>query len=452
MSTSKAALDFDTSLPRTYSDSWREAYGQGTDEPRRSSYQAPNGEPVVFAYDSIALGGGQNIATAEYPYGYWSHTRLGEKPHTIRIEGHFIGENYIGERNKFAAALQVPTDDDNSGFIDLPLWGRFKVVVKDWGVREDKKDNGSSDIFIEFERAGYSDTKRFEAAAKNLAQLSVESAVENIKTVAVSSFAKALASGSDADTLAAGFGSIAEKLKAVIGRVQGAVSCLNNMTNKVNSVTSLIAQGVRLPATLAQSAVSAVFGIVEGVFEIRNAFAETASYFQNISGSLEGSGYSSDSEQFAKRNEKNVVMNLLTASNYELEEEAITERQWNTKNAVENFYKTVAFGASAQLIVKLDSDDSHTFQSIQGLWTLFGKLEESIDKEDSDVYAAVEEARIACAEVLLLQEYDTELTRRIRKEMPLLSLALLLGCDAERVRNLNAIADSFLIKGDVVYV
>ena len=79
MSTSKAATSFDPSLPRTYSDSWREAYGQGTDTPRLSSYQAPDGEPVVFAYDSISLGGGQNIDTVEYPFGFWSNTKLGEE-------------------------------------------------------------------------------------------------------------------------------------------------------------------------------------------------------------------------------------------------------------------------------------------------------------------------------------------------------------------------------------
>lgn len=447
MSTSNAALNFDSSLPRAYSDSWREAYGQGTDTPRLTSYQAPEGEPVIFAYDSISLGGGQNVDTAEYPYGFWSNTRLGEKPHTIRIKGHLIGENYIGERNKLVSALQIPTDDDNSGFVDLPLWGRFKVVVVTWDVDEDKKENGSSSVSIEFKRAGYSDTKRFDAAAKNLTKLNVESAVESVKEAAVKAFTKAVEKSKDVNTLAAGFGSITSKLATVIGRVQGGVSFMNDMTNKVNSVTSLIAQGVRLPATLAQAAVSAVFGIVTGVIDIKNAFDDTTSYFQNA-----GSNSSeSVSEQFVNRNEKNIVMNFMLASNYELEEEVITEQQWNTKEAIENFYKTVAFGASAQLLIKLNAD-THTYDNMKGLWTLFEKLEESINKEDSDVYTAIEDTRIACAEVLLSHKYDTELTRHIRKEMPLLAIAIQLGCDAERIRNLNSIADSFLINGDVVYV
>lgn len=446
------STDFDTSLPRTYSDSWREAYGQGTDTPRMSSYQAPNGEPVYFVYDSIGLGGGQNLDTSEYPYGFWSNTWLGEKPHTIRIKCHVIGEDYIATRNKLVSALKVKTDDDTPGYLDLPLWGRFSVVVETWNVDEDKKDNGSSDISIDFKRAGFSDTQRFDVAAKNLTTLNVESVIETVKTAAVKSFAAALEKGNDAATLAAGFGSITNKLAAIVGRVQGVASAMNEMTNKINSVTSLIAQGVRLPVTLAQATISATFGIAAGVIEITNAWNETASYFQNLGDNVSGgSDAGDDSEQFVKRNEKNTVMNFLTASSYVVETDAVTTQQWETKKAIENLYKTAAFGASAQLLVKLNADN-HTYENMQGLWTLFEKLEGSIDKENPEVYAAVEDTRIACAEVLLSQEYDMELTRRIRKEMPLLALALQLGCDAERIRQLNAVADSFLIKGDVIYV
>lgn len=144
-------------------------------------------------------------------------------------------------------------------------------------------------------------------------------------------------------------------------------------------------------------------------------------------------------------------MNFLTATNYELDDEAITEQQYNTKSAVENLYKVVAFGAVAQLLTKLDST-TQTYESQKGLWALFEKLEDSIDKEDSDIYAAVENCRIACAQTLLSYNYDMELTRRIKREMPLLTLALYLGCDADRIRSLNAVSDSFLIKGDVIYV
>ena len=450
MSTSKAATSFDPSLPRTYSDSWREAYGQGTDTPRLSSYQAPDGEPVVFAYDSISLGGGQNIDTVEYPFGFWSNTKLGDKTHTIRIKGHVIGEDYIKQRSVLVAAFQVPTDDDTPGFLDLPLWGRFKVVVETWNVDEEKQKNGMSEISLELKRAGYSDTKRLDTAIANLSKQNVDSAVSNLKKVSVASFAKTIEKAKDTNTLASGFGKLTKALANIVGRVQGAISAMNSMVSKINSVTSLIAQGIRAPKELAQAFISAVYGIVSGVLEIKNAADETASYFM---GSDDEDSDSGDSvmEKFIQRNEKNVVMNFLTASNYELSDEAITEQQWNTKKAVENLYRMAAFGAVAQLFVKIDPD-TQSFDKQSGLWALFEKLEESIDKENPDVYAAVEETRIACAETLLTYSYDRELKRHIRQSMPLLPLALYLGCDAEKIRSLNEVADSFLIEGDVIYV
>lgn len=435
-------------MPRAYSDSWREAYGRTADTPRFSSYQAPGGNPVDFVFDSIGIGGGQNVDTAEYPYGFWSNTRLGEKPHTVKLKGHLIGEDYIKERSELIAALQAATDDDNPGTLDLPLWGRFKVVVQNWNVDEAKTDTGSCEISIDFVRAGYSDTQRFTDAASSLTSLNVEKAVSDLKSAATASFAATVEAAKDTEMLASGFAEIVNTLADVVGTVQGAVSVINDVTNKVRAITNLIAQGVRAPKELAQALVSAVFGIVAGVIEIKNAADETASYF--MSGDDE-EDVNTVSEQFIKRNEKKVLMNFLTATNYELSDEAITEQQYNTKKAVENLYKAVAFGASAQLITQLDSD-SQTYESVRGLWSLLSKLEDSIEKEDSDVYAAVEDVRIAAAQTLLAQNYDTELSRRIRNETPLLAIALYLGCDADKIRTLNFVSDSFLIKGDVKYV
>lgn len=470
MSTSNAALNFDSSLPRTYSDSWREAYGQNEDTHRLSSYQAPNGEPVVFAYDSISLSGGQNVDIAEYPYGFWSNTRLGEKPQSLKIKGHVIGEKYIAERTKLVSAFQVATDDDNPGTIDLPLWGRFNVVVTEWNVDEEKARTGLSDISIDVIRAGYSDTRRFDVAASNLTSLNIESAVADLKSAAVSAFTTVVEKSKDVTMLAQGFGKITQKLQAIIGRIQGARNILNDMTNKINAITNLIAQGVRLPKELAQAFVSAMFGILTGLLEIKNAADETASYFMkndsdnddNSSGSASSNGSSTSStlsamqsesvmQKFISRNEKNVLMQFLTAASYEINEAAITEQQYNTKTAMENLYRTAAFGVCAQLLTKLDAS-AETYNRQDGLWKLLEKLEDSINKEDSDVYAAVENCRIACAQTLLSCNYDMELTRHIKREMPLLALALYLGCDADRIRALNAVSDSFLIKGDVIYV
>ena len=268
MSTSKSALSFDSSLPRAYSDSWRKAYGQSEDTRRLSSYQAPNGKPVVFAYDSINLDGGQNMDTSEYPYGYWSNTQLGEKAQSVKIKGHLIGENYIASRNKIVTALQTATDDDNPGTLDLPLWGRFKVVVTTWSVAEEKSKTGLSDISLEFKRAGCSDARRFDEASKNLAAQNIDGAVSDLKAASVAAFAAAVKKQKDVTTLSQGFGKLASKLQAIVGRVQGARTVLNNMTNKINSITNLIAQGIRAPAELAQAFVSAAFGIVGGIMEM----------------------------------------------------------------------------------------------------------------------------------------------------------------------------------------
>ena len=54
--------------------------------------------------------------------------------------------------------------------------------------------------------------------------------------------------------------------------------------------------------------------------------------------------------------------------------------------------------------------------------------------------------------MLLSYSYDMELKRNIRREMPLLALAVYLGCDEDRLRSLNAVSDSFLMKGEIIYV
>ena len=114
-------------------------------------------------------------------------------------------------------------------------------------------------------------------------------------------------------------------------------------------------------------------------------------------------------------NEKNVLVQFLTASTYRLDEETITEQQYNTVLAIENLYKAVSFGVCAQLLTKIDPN-TQTYESQVGLWKLFEKLEDSIDKEDSDLFKTVEECRISCAQVLLSFNYDVELKREIRKD------------------------------------
>ncbi len=468
MSTSEKAINFDSSLPKPYSNSWRQAYGQGTETPRLSSYQAPEGKPVYFVYDSIALSGGQNVDTAQYPYGYWSNTRLGEKPQSVSVKLHVIGEDYIKQRSELVSAFQVSTDDDNPGFLDLPLWGRFKVVILDWDVDEDKSKTGMSSFTLKVERAGYSNSKRFAEVAENLGDTNIANAIDNLKSAATDAFETAVEKSKDVTTLAQGFGELSKKLADVVGRVQGAVRIINSMINRINGITNLIAQAVMTPRLLAQAFVSAAFGIVAGIMDITNAFSETASYFMHDSDSAsdstsvnENSNSTSSKlsprkqesvmQELIARNEKNVLFQFLSASTYKMDIEQITEQQYNTVSALENLYKTAAFGVCVQLLTRLDVE-KQTYKEQAGLWNLLEKLEDSIDKENSAVFAAVEECRINCAKMLLSYSYDIELKKQIRKEMPLLELAIYLGCDAERIRSLNKVSDSFLIKGDVIYV
>jgi hypothetical protein len=47
---------------------------------------------------------------------------------------------------------------------------------------------------------------------------------------------------------------------------------------------------------------------------------------------------------------------------------------------------------------------------------------------------------------------SNEMKRAVDAPLPLLYLAHYLGCDTARLRQLNRIADSFVVKGSVVYV
>jgi prophage DNA circulation protein len=131
-------VSFDPALPRPYKENWREAYRYDKDDsPRLSAYQAPDGNPVPFVLDSVRLSGGQSVDTAEYPFfGLWSNTPLNEKPHAITVHGFIRGDAYIKNRNALIEALRMRTDDDTPGFLDMPLWGRFPVVVVSYDVEE----------------------------------------------------------------------------------------------------------------------------------------------------------------------------------------------------------------------------------------------------------------------------------------------------------------------------
>jgi prophage DNA circulation protein len=433
-------MSFDPALPKPYSEDWRENYGfkYNTDKqhyeevqaPLLAAYQPPEGKPVPFVFDSVRLSGGQSVDTAEYPFfGLWSNTPLNEKPQTITINGFIRGDFYIKNRNALIEALRVTTDDGDPGFIDLPLWGRFPVVVDSWDVEEKGRENGQCSVSLTLTRAGVTVEERwkFEGTIEGRAEL----ARGDLAEAAIEKFNKELAEAADPNTMVSAFDQFKKNLIGVIGRLQGAESALNAMTNKAAGITNLIAQGVRAPRDLAQALFSAAAGIAAGLMEIKNSAGDTLSYFST------------------RNNTAKTLTHFLSASNYRLDTEAVTVRQAITKEASENLYRTMALCSSAQLLVRLETP---TYQQAKSYWALYEKLEAGVDQADPAVYRAVQDMRIAAARELASRSLDAELVRHIATPVPLLYLAHHLGCDNEKLKELNRPADSFVMQGDVKYV
>jgi hypothetical protein len=140
---------------------------------------------------------------------------------------------------------------------------------------------------------------------------------------------------------------------------------------------------------------------------------------------------------------------FLSAGNYTLPVKAVTVRQETTKTAIENLYRTTAFFTAARIIANMDS---LTYKKAGGYWRLIGTLEESINRENPRLYAALRDTRAALSRRLSGQELSREMTRRVSAASPLLCLAYYLGCDEDKIRELNSVADSFAVGGDIVYV
>jgi hypothetical protein len=450
-----SAAPFDAALPSPYKENWRKACrADPGDSPRMASYQAPGGEAIPFIQKSFRFTGGQSQDTAEYPFGgLWSNEYLNEKPQRLVVEGFLRGPAYIAERNRMIEALRVPTDDDHPGHIDLPFWGRFPVVVGDnYEISESADEQGQCAVSIPFTRAGVSVARRAgggdDAGGRDTpipAKIQLESASANLQAAAVDDFETRLAGSQfDLTALRAGFGQIKNTLLSILGRVQGAKTVLNAVTGEVLGIMNIINQGVRAPRELAQALFNAAASIAAGILEIKNSAALYG----------KGSGAASNSAAGAPAlpppdNEKNAAVLFLSASGYTLPFEAAAVSQENIKKAAENLYRTMAFWVSVQIIADMDSV---TYKKAEGYWRLLNKLEESISRENPRVYAAIRDLRTALSRELSDRELSREMNRNIAAPAPLLYLAYYLGCDEEKIRELNRIADSFVIEGEVIYV
>nr|QGT51315.1 hypothetical protein Unknown280_0070 [uncultured Spirochaetaceae bacterium] len=441
-------MNFNPNVPEPYSESWRKSYRASEDDaPRFSTYQSPNGSPISFVLGKNDFSGGQSVDTSEYPYfGFWSNNSLNEKPQEITINGFVRGENYIAKRNKLVEALRVKTNDDEPGYLDLPLWGRFAVVVTDWRIGEDGEKAGECDLSLTFRRAGVSESKRL--SSSNLKVIDISSLTSRLQSAAVEDFVGKVSSKLDTETLTSGFEKFKTSLISTIGRIQGVKSKLNEITKKCNAITNLIAQGIKNPRELALSLVSAFSGIVSGLMEIQTALESYTSWNSTYSdgNSSENTSLSSLS---AKNNPAATIRCFLSSVDTTLDLECITEEQQNTKKELENLNRTLSFCAAAEILCEFDTG---TYQNQQGLWSLLEKLEDSLDLENSDVYAAVEDLRIATVQTLLERNAKMELSKNILSATPLLTLSQTLGCDEKKIRKMNTVYDSFLMSGEVKYV
>ena len=429
-------------LPAPASENWRQAYGavKGDDEkrfsycasdtPAQTSYQAPHKEAVPFIYDSMKLSGGVSVDTAEYPFfGFWSSIPLNEKTQQITVSGFLRGDQYIKNRNALIEAVRIITTDDEPGYLTLPLWGRFPVIIVDWDIEEIAKELGQCKISLTFTRAGYSVQSRWQFQGDFTK--TIPEAAEAVKESAVATFEKSLKNNLDEQTLLKSFHLLHISLLQTVGRIQGGFQQLNRITNEAAQISNLIAQGLRSPKTLALALFSVAGKMAVSVLEMKNAAEETAAFFR------------------LKNNEKNLLFCLLPAYNYRLQTEAVTVKQIATKQAAENLYKTVALYAAAQLLPHMRAQ---SYNQTANLFALYERLERSIELEDTAVFQAVMELRQALSKELTGKDLSMELSTTLNAGMPLLPLAYCLGTDETLLRALNVVGDSFVIQGAVRYV
>jgi len=452
---------FDAALPPPYSGSWKESERASPDDgPRLTSYQAPGGEAIRFVLKGFKFSGGQSVDTAEYPFGgLWSNEALNEKPQQLRIEGFIRGAEYIQTRNALVEALRITTDDSAPGYIDFPFWGRFPVVLADYEISETADEKGQCAVTLAFKRAGASAAERAAtvsgtagsqpgtaAASQSGLGTALETAIEDLQAAAVDSFEKAIAANAEAgtaSTLSQGVGQIKTALLSALGRVQAAQTMLNAVSSEINGITSLAADIIGAPRQLARSLFNAAASIAAGLAETANG---VASYLPE-----KAAGNAAPKSPYpppAASNEKNVLLQFLSASSFALSSTPLTVRQEAAQRAVENLYRIGAFTAAGAILPRLDAP----FQKTEGYWKLFARLEASIDKNDPAVYAALETVRIHVSRILSAKELSAEKKRHFNVPLPLLYLAQCLGCDEDRLRELNRIADSFAVKGSVLYV
>lgn len=430
-------MSFDASLPDLFNDDFRAAIAE-VNAPGfgAASYLAPAAATALpFILSKVSFAGGFSVETTEYPFfGGWSSEPLNEKPQAIKVEGTIGGANVLARRNDILNALRVATTDDAPGYIALPSWGRFPVVVIDWNVSEEMDKQGYFPLSLIFTRAGQSASSRqVSDAGKNL-----ETARAAMRTRAIHVFADELVDERlSGDALASGFAAVNAKLLSIVGRVQAAQSTLNDVTNSVLAVTNLIEQGIRSPAALATTFFSAIDAVVAAAIGIAN---EVTSVFSSGEKTAEGE----------VRNARNVALPFLSNATYLLDISVATPKGEATRSALQNLYRTASLYAAAGIVPSIPEI---SYDKFKALYQLLQSLEESIDRDDPDLATACTDVRIAVSDQLRSLELAHERSAKFSVRVPMLAAATSLGISFERFRALNpGIADEFAVVGAVSYV
>lgn len=416
-------------LPSPSTHTWREAYGT-SEQTAQTSYKAPGKQPIPFVYDTVKISGGLVVDTAEYPFfGLWSSTTLNEKPQSITVSGFLRGDKYIANRNALIEALRIVTSDENPGYIHLPLWGRFPVVVIEWNIDEGAKENGQCKIDIRFVRAGVSIEQRKEN--KNNFGKTIEESAELVQKNCIDIYAANLQGKIDDSNLMRSFIHLKTNLISIVGRIQGSQKILNKLTNEIMGMTNLLAQGIRSPKALAQALFSACNTLTFAIAEIKNATEENIAFFR------------------IRDNEKKILHSFLSQHSFFLDIEAVTIKQSHTKKETENLYKTASFYIASLILPVLNVQ---TRETALELWTLYTRLEKSLDLNNPTMYMAIVGLRSTIATQLSAKRLSQELSISLAGTMPLLALAQYVGTEAALLKELNRIEDSFIIGGHVNYV
>jgi len=439
---------FDAALPAPPSPLWREALTPDpAGAPRLASYQPPGGEPIPFALRAVRFSGGQSRDAAEYPFGgLWSGEYLNEKPQALSVEGFLRGRDYIARRHALVEALRAPTGDGFPGHIELPFWGRFPVVVGDsYEVSERSDELGQCALTMAFTQAAAGAGGGALAGAPALesapAPEDVEAAAGRVREAAAAEFeAEAERLRPPVAAVRAALGRATNAMLRVTGRVQAAQGVMDALTADIMGMLALAEQGILAPRRTAQAAFNAGASLVGAVASARNA---AASYGDRRAGMPRPPRLPGLDDG------RGALTALLSPGAFGDGGGAATPAEEAAARSVGNLCRAMALSAGCEIAAGMGG---LTRGAALGYWALLEGLAEGICAENPAVHEAVSGMTAALSRLLASRGLAAEMARRVESPMPILALAARLGCAEGDLRRLNAVADSFVIEGEVTYV